>query len=459
MWDRAYLNRLRREIPEWVEKGWLAPGGEAAIIGHAEARMAGGMNVIPVALAVIGALTLGAGIILFFAANWDVIPKIVKLMVLFGGMWGAYAIAGRGLSGAARGSRVIGEAMLLLGVILFGANIQLIAQIYHIDAHYPNGVLMWALGALAIVWLVPSQTVAVAGIALTTLWTGMEIGDFSRQFHWPFLIVWGLFLPPVLYRGWKWGAAAALVALGIWGFIVLVSWPYQQHGEEFYLLQVFTLLAVALHLAGHAMQDAPRLAVLSTVVRRTTLIGTLFSAHFFVYAGVHGLPWYSWSGGTYDPETWQRAAVASPGMIAFILIFGLGALALAADRYRRVAVAKSRRDMAGMAVALIAAATMIVNPFLPGYHIDAVLMYVLINACIFSALIWLVVQGYRSGERFHVYCAFVAYGAGLIALYFNDFFTLMERALVIMAGGVVLVAGVYLLERQRQAAARAGAAS
>jgi len=43
---------------------------------------------------------------------------------------------------------------LLLGVILFGSNIMLIAQIYHIDSHFPNGVLMWSLGALLAAWLV-----------------------------------------------------------------------------------------------------------------------------------------------------------------------------------------------------------------------------------------------------------------------------------------------------------------
>ena len=110
MWDRAYLNRLRKEVPDWIEEGWVTTAGETAIIGNAEARAAQGIHVIPIALAVIGALTLGAGIILFFAANWDEMPKIVKLIVLFGSMWIAYAIAGRGLSRSAGASSVIGHA-------------------------------------------------------------------------------------------------------------------------------------------------------------------------------------------------------------------------------------------------------------------------------------------------------------------------------------------------------------
>jgi len=457
MWDRAFVSRLRKELPEWLEKGWVAPAGETAILDHAEARLAQGLNVIPMALAVIGALTLGAGIILFFAANWSDMSKVAKLAVLFGAMWGAYAIAARGLSGAARASRATGHAMLLLGVILFGANIQLIAQIYHIDAHYPNGVLMWALGALALVWLVPSQPVAVAGIALATLWSGMEILDFGREIHWPFLAVWGLFAAAALYRTWKWAGCAAIVALGIWCFMILVDWPYAQRGAELWLLQAFVLLGAALHLAGVAMQDVPRLTALSTVVRRTTLVGALFAAHFFIYVGMYGLPWYSWDLNNFDTEGWARVAEAGPGMIAFIVVFALAALALAIDRYRRVAAARSKRDMAGMLLAVLAAAAMLANPLMPGRYADTVLMYVALNGIVFAILIWMIVAGYRSGERFQVYSAFVAYGAGLIAVYFMEFFTLMSRSLFVMGGGAVLIAGVYLLERQRRTAGAAQA--
>ncbi len=455
MWDRAFVNRLRKELPDWTEQGWVTPAGEAAIIGEAEARAAQGIHIVPIALAVIGALTLGAGVILFFAANWDEMPKIVKLIVLFGSMWIAYAIAGRGLSGSARSSRAIAHAMLLLGIILFGANINLIAQIYHIDAHYPNGVLMWSLGALLLVWLVPSQPAAVAGIVLAALWSGMETLDFGWPVHWPFLAVWALFAAPALYRGWKWATCAALVALGVWCFTIIVDWPYDDRGQSLYLLQVFALLGVAVHLAGVAMQDIPRLASLSTVVRRTALVGALFAAHFFIYVGVHGLPWYSWWGRDFDPETWARTAQAGPGMIAFIAVFALAALALAVERYRRVAAAHSRRDMAGIALAGLATAVMLANPLMPGRYADAVFMYIAINGTFFAILIWMVVDGYRSGERFQVYGAFIAYGASMLAVYFMDFFTLMERSLVVMGGGAVLIAGVYILERQRRSAAAA----
>ncbi|MEN8195579.1 MAG: DUF2157 domain-containing protein [Pseudomonadota bacterium] len=451
MWDRAYLNRLRKELPDWIEKGWVTPAGEAAIIGNAEARAAQGIHVIPMALAVIGALTLGAGVILFFAANWDEMPKVVKLIVLFGSMWIAYAIAGRGLSGSARASRVIAHAMLLLGVILFGANIHLIAQIYHIDAHYPNGVLMWSLGALALVWLVPSQPAAVAGIALATLWSGMEIVDFSQRIHWPFLIVWGLFLPPALYRGWKWVASGAVIALGVWCFVVLMNWGHDLKGQHLFLLQIFVLLAATINLAGTAMLDHHRLGALSAAVRRPALVGALLAALGFLSVGIHGLP--SWMWGNYDDVggDWVRKGAATGWQVALIIAFGLETFGLALYSYRKAAAGtRSWHNSAGLALAVVAVLLMLITPFQPGRYGDVVFMYVAINGTVFAALIWLIAHGYRTADRFQVYCGFIFFGIELFTIYFISYWPLMSRSLLIMTGGAVLIAGVYILERQRR---------
>ena len=50
----------------------------------------------------------------------------------------------------------------------------LIAQIYHIDAHFPNGVLLWSIGALVAAYLARSQPALVAAISLGWLWTTLS---------------------------------------------------------------------------------------------------------------------------------------------------------------------------------------------------------------------------------------------------------------------------------------------
>ena len=463
MWDRAFLNRLRKEIPGWAERGWVTTGGQAAILDQAEAKADGGHGLARIALAIIGALTLGAGIILFFAANWDGMSKAFKLAVMFGFMWGAYAVAGRALAGeageageagrAVNAGRVIGHAMLLLGVILFGANIMLIAQIYHIDTHYPNGVLLWALGALALVWVLPSQPVTVAGLALATLWSGMEIFDFDRTIHWPFLVVWALFLGPALYHAWNWATGAALLALMTWCFMITIDWRF---GEPVFMVQIYVLAAIAAYVLGGAMRTSQRLSPLSVVTQRTALVALLCSAHSFIYVGMHGLPY--WYFGDFNPETWARES--APVALIFATLAAIAVmLGLTAWHYVRTG-APPRTTLArvGVGLAALAALLFAINVGVPDGYDAVVAMYVAINGLAFAALLWLVAYGYASDDRFPVYTAFLFFAAGLIAFYFNDFWSLMSRSLFAMGGGMVLVGGVWYLERQKRRPA-AGAAT
>src|SRR5712691_6410609 len=89
MRTRRFLEQLRRELPVWIERGWVNPGADRAILDHVAAQ-AVGTRYLTYALSVLGVLLLGTGIITYFAANWGLIPKAVKLLILFGAMWLAY---------------------------------------------------------------------------------------------------------------------------------------------------------------------------------------------------------------------------------------------------------------------------------------------------------------------------------------------------------------------------------
>src|SRR5690349_13373107 len=129
--NNAFIARLRRELPDWNKRGWVTAGGQQAILDHVAAQSRGAPY-LTYAFSLLGVLLLGSGIVTYFAANWGGIPKLVKLIILFGSMWLAYGAAWHALR--EERAPLLGQALLLLGVILFGANIMLIAQIYHIDS-------------------------------------------------------------------------------------------------------------------------------------------------------------------------------------------------------------------------------------------------------------------------------------------------------------------------------------
>ncbi|MEM8930516.1 MAG: DUF2157 domain-containing protein [Acidobacteriota bacterium] len=120
-------------------------------------------------LSAIGAVIIGLGVILFFAYNWDDMPRLVKLSVIFAGLIAAH---GGGWWAARQGrSRSSVEAAHLLGTTLFGAGIWLVSQAYHIDPIEPDPLLVWGIGALATAWALLSIPQAFAAVGLLVAWT------------------------------------------------------------------------------------------------------------------------------------------------------------------------------------------------------------------------------------------------------------------------------------------------
>jgi uncharacterized membrane protein len=160
----------------------------------------------------------GLGFILLLAYNWHAISKAIKLAVILGGLGGLHG-AGIWLFLRQDGRRPLGEAVSVLGTMLFGAGIWLVAQIYHIEEHYPNGFLIWGLGALALAWAMPSLAQALLATTVLCLWGCTEGWGFERAMHWA---------PPLI-----------LVSLG------LLSWRMRSPLLLFFVVAAFLLSLMA----------------------------------------------------------------------------------------------------------------------------------------------------------------------------------------------------------------------
>jgi uncharacterized membrane protein len=168
---------LHEQAPEWVRRGLISPEQADAIRGlyppPPPGRAWG-----TIVFASLGAVVVGLGVILLFAYNWQSIPRGGKLALVLGGVAAAHA-AGLRLHLAGARFRALGDGMCLLGTMLFGAGIWLVAQIYHIQEHYPNAFLFWGGGAILMAWALPSVSQAMLSAALLTIWCGTE----SLEFH------------------------------------------------------------------------------------------------------------------------------------------------------------------------------------------------------------------------------------------------------------------------------------
>ncbi len=209
---------LREEIARWEADGLVTPEIGAALRRRYPAP-ADATSWGTIVFASAGAVVVGLGVILLFAYNWDEIPKFAKLAVVFGSLAAAHGV---GLWWAQRDDwrRNTGAAAGLLGTMLFGAGIWLVAQIYHIDEHYPNGFLIWALGALVMAWALDSIVQAMLAAVLLAIWGGCEMLDFDDGNIWALvLVVAGL--GPLAWR--RQSAVLLAVVLAATQFLLLSS--------------------------------------------------------------------------------------------------------------------------------------------------------------------------------------------------------------------------------------------
>ncbi len=447
MRDKKFLQRLRTELPVWVQRGWVTAGSEQQILNHVAAKSRGGARYAPLAFGVLGVLLLGAGVITYFAAHWDGMSKLAKLAILFGSMWAAYLSSVYFME--RRALPHLGHAMLLLGVILFGANIMLIGQIYHIDAHYPAGLMVWSLGGLLVAYLMRSQAAMITCGALAVLWTGTETLGFDRL-HWPFLILWVLSVLVIYRERWIPAWHVALIGILLWSWFVfqhLLMVPGWPRGGQVYLAQIYFLVYLGSFILGAVIETYERPAPFAAPARRYAVFATLASFYLLTF------PWFN---------RWREDHIVTPDspwliLTLIALLFFVGA-AVWHHRWtrgeHRSAILRWGQGLLSLFVIVLLANLFVIDT-------QRGTMAILFNLLFFAGLIWLIYSGLEGDDHFLVNIGFVFFGLTLLSRYFDTFWSLLNRSFFFMVGGVLLIGGGYLLEKQRrrltgQIAARTG---
>ena len=97
---------------------------------------------------VIGAILIGLGIFSFIASNWDHYQKGLKIFIILSSMLLSYAVGW--YAREVKHLPKSGAALYLLGSIIYGAGIFLVAQMYNIRANWPDGFILWMLGVIVV---------------------------------------------------------------------------------------------------------------------------------------------------------------------------------------------------------------------------------------------------------------------------------------------------------------------
>ena len=122
-----------------------------------------------------GGLLLGAGVLLFVAANWDQLSPWARFALL------AATVAVLHLGGALARTRspALATTLHAVGTAALGGGIFLAGQVFNLAEHWPEGFLLWTVGAAAALGLLRDwpQVLWVAILApawLISEWLGSE---------------------------------------------------------------------------------------------------------------------------------------------------------------------------------------------------------------------------------------------------------------------------------------------
>jgi len=116
-----------QDIQKIHESGFITAEQRERIVAHFKLKEQS--NRFLVVVSFLGAILVGAGVILLIAAHWEDIPRGVKIAGALGLMLGAHG-AGWWLRAGRRDYPRVGEALHFAGSLLFLGNIALVGQIF-----------------------------------------------------------------------------------------------------------------------------------------------------------------------------------------------------------------------------------------------------------------------------------------------------------------------------------------
>lgn len=257
-----YRARLKRDLERWSAMGLISEREAQAMLGDHDAN-ASSFSLGSVLL-ILAVVLLSAAVILLVAANWQAIPRLVKISVVIAFIWvfhcgGAVFIALK--------RQALGESLLVLGAASFGGGLALVGQLYHMSGDQLDFLYVW-IGASVLSCVLFRSGVMLGLVAVLCVAT-VVVGVDQDNFDWTSQTA---LLSPTL--------SALILLLSFWAgnerirhvayslLLVWLIWLYAQNMD--------VMIAVAFLVGGFG-------------VFASVSLSTLYGMHVFRLAATYGL--------------------------------------------------------------------------------------------------------------------------------------------------------------------------
>jgi len=187
MASEKFRRQLQLEAQQWQSSGLIDPEQYDELARRYEfgTLEVAARDRFIVTLIGLGSILLGLGVITFVAANWQAIPRGLKLTLLMATFWGVsslgYWLWTRPgiISGRQSWQQRLGTGFLLLGSLILGANLALGSQMFHIGGLAYELFLAWGLGVLVIAFGLRLVSLSLLTVLLLGIgyWLGVAVSD------------------------------------------------------------------------------------------------------------------------------------------------------------------------------------------------------------------------------------------------------------------------------------------
>jgi uncharacterized membrane protein len=182
--------QFREEIESWVKEGIISSDQSQKLsqkyqlpeLGEAPPFYKDSSFVLKAVAILIGV----AGLMLVIAQNWEDLPIVARMLTGLIPLFVAYIW---GFLKLRQNDEQTAELAFLLASLLFGVNIMLQAQIFHISSYFPNGVLWWILGTIPTMIYFRSKIIAIIFQGLFIIWISLQMEYMQFSVWSPILIL------------------------------------------------------------------------------------------------------------------------------------------------------------------------------------------------------------------------------------------------------------------------------
>ncbi|MEO9124283.1 MAG: DUF2157 domain-containing protein [Microcoleus sp.] len=405
----------------------------------------------------LGGILLGIGVITFVAANWQVWSREVRVALLLS-LFVAVNAAGfylwrippsrsqnsnQNILPATKGrNKLLGEGLLLLGSLILGANMALMAQMFHIGGSSYGLFLAWGIGVLGMAYSLRLTSLGVLSALLVGLGYWLAVLDWSSKVEFSWLevlvrqmpIAASIMFVPLAY----WCRSRAIFAISAIAIIFSLQVSIAQATNAGWGAAIFFALPPAL-LWGY--DDAMWPKVHSRLFQPTARsLALLFLAGLFYLLSFYGFWQNSPTSGQIGPNWVLLANAAVLGALAVFEWLHLGRLELRRRTRKEV-------NLTTGAIGLF----IIASAFIPFFHFTFTpipqLATFLFNVLSFLLAVGLIREGLALGNRQTFWGGMVLITLQIISRMFEYNTELLLKSFVFVLCGIGVIAAGLWFER------------